>query len=126
VLAAAPGLSAAILCPATVVLISAAGEIGNRAGLRHRGTSERTDDIGILTGAALELLALLLAISGLVVIFVDLDRPARGFIRGPVQAPVDAEGSIPQQVADRRAAALAREPEARHIRRPHRRTGEAP
>lgn len=57
------GLSAAILYPATVVLISAAGEIGNRAGLRHRGTSERTDDIGILTGAALGLLALLLAFS---------------------------------------------------------------
>jgi hypothetical protein len=53
------GLSAAILYPATVVLISAAGEVGNRAGLRHRGTSERTDDIGILTGAALGLLALL-------------------------------------------------------------------
>lgn len=55
------GLSAAILYPTMVVLISAAGEIGNRAGLRHRGNSERTDDIGILTGAALGLLALLLA-----------------------------------------------------------------
>jgi hypothetical protein len=57
------GLSAAILYPAAVALITAAGEIGNRAGLRHRGSSERTDDIGILTGAALGLLALLLAFS---------------------------------------------------------------
>lgn len=55
------GLSAAILYPATVVLISSAGEIGNWAGLRQRGNSERTDDIGTLTGAALGLLALLLA-----------------------------------------------------------------
>jgi hypothetical protein len=57
------GLSAAILYPATVVLISAAGEVGNRAGLRHRGTSERTHDIGILTGAALGLLALSFSIA---------------------------------------------------------------
>jgi len=57
------GLGAAILYPATVVLIAAAGEFGNRAGLRHRSDPGRTDDIGILAGAALGLLALLLAFS---------------------------------------------------------------
>ena len=52
-----------MLCPVTIILIAGAAEIGNRIGLRaHRAESE-APDIGTLTGAALGLLALLLAFS---------------------------------------------------------------
>lgn len=55
------GVDARVLYPATILLIAAAGEIGNRLGLRLSHLERNTGDIGILTGAALGLLALLLA-----------------------------------------------------------------
>lgn len=53
----------AVLCPIAIVLIAGAAEIGNRIGLRSRGAETEAPDIGTLTGAALGLLALLLAFS---------------------------------------------------------------
>jgi hypothetical protein len=52
-----------VLYPVTIGLIAGAGELGNRIGLRPRGGEPGTSDIGTLTGAALGLLALLLAFS---------------------------------------------------------------
>jgi len=52
-----------ILYPATILLIAGAAEIGNRIGRRSRAADNGGSDIGTLTGAALGLLALLLAFS---------------------------------------------------------------
>ena len=56
-------LDLAVLYPATFLLIAAAAELGNRIGLRFRDTEHGGTDISTLTGAALGLLALLLAFS---------------------------------------------------------------
>lgn len=54
-------VSVAVIYPATLILILGAGEIANRIGLRFRGSEKHAADFGILAGAALGLLALLLA-----------------------------------------------------------------
>ena len=56
-------LGAAFLCLAIAVLIAGAGELGNLVGRRFRKAHADGGDIGTLTGAALGLLALLLAFS---------------------------------------------------------------
>jgi hypothetical protein len=56
-------LTLAVLCPVTILLIAGAAEIGNRIGLRSHRAETEAPDIGTLTGAALGLLALLLAFS---------------------------------------------------------------
>ncbi len=56
-------ITLAVLCPVTIVLIAGAAEIGARIGLRSHRTEPEGRDIGTLTGAALGLLALLLAFS---------------------------------------------------------------
>ena len=56
-------LTLAVLCPVTIVLIAGAAEIGNRIGLRSHRAESDAPDVGTLTGAALGLLALLLAFS---------------------------------------------------------------
>jgi hypothetical protein len=56
-------LDFAILYPAIIILIAAATELGHRTGLRFRENEPRHADLGTLTGAALGLLALLLAFS---------------------------------------------------------------
>ncbi len=56
-------LSLLALYPATIILIAGAAELGNRIGLRFRGTENGGSDISTLSGAALGLLALLLAFS---------------------------------------------------------------
>jgi len=56
-------LDLALLYPVGVVLIAGAAEIGNVCGRRFRSTEQPGDDLGTLTGAALGLLALLLAFS---------------------------------------------------------------
>ena len=56
-------LGAAFLYPAIAVLIAGAGELGNLIGRRFRRSHAEGGDIGTLTGAALGLLALLLAFS---------------------------------------------------------------
>jgi hypothetical protein len=56
-------LPAPFLYPAIAVLIAGAGELGNLLGRHFRRTHAEGGDIGTLTGAALGLLALLLAFS---------------------------------------------------------------
>src|SRR6185295_15066771 len=56
-------LGAAFLYPAIAVLIAGAGELGNLIGRLFRKTHTEGGDIGTVTGAALGLLALLLAFS---------------------------------------------------------------
>src|SRR3954469_14537272 len=56
-------LNAAFLYPAVAVLIAGSGELGNLIGRRFRSSHTEGGDIGTLTGAALGLLALLLAFS---------------------------------------------------------------
>jgi uncharacterized membrane protein YtjA (UPF0391 family) len=56
-------LSLGILYPAVVILIAGAAELGNWIGLRFRRLQTADADIGTLTGAALGLVALLLAFS---------------------------------------------------------------
>lgn len=56
-------LDASILYPIIAVLVASAGEAGNRIGLRHSNTRVDGAYIGTVTGAALGLLALLLAFS---------------------------------------------------------------
>jgi hypothetical protein len=56
-------LSLAVLYPSIIILTVAAAELGNWIGLRFRGGQIGGADIGTLTGAALGLLALLLAFS---------------------------------------------------------------
>lgn len=56
-------LNIAILFPATIILIVGAAELGNWIGVRHRAAEAESADLGTLTGAALGLLALLLAFS---------------------------------------------------------------
>jgi len=56
-------LDAAFLYPAVAVLIAGSGELGNLIGRRFRISHTEGGDIGTLTGAALGLLALLLAFS---------------------------------------------------------------
>jgi hypothetical protein len=56
-------LNMALLYPATAILIAGAAELANRLGLRDRKTDAPVADIGTVTGAALGLLALLLAFS---------------------------------------------------------------
>lgn len=56
-------LDASILYPVIAVLIAGAGELGSRIGLRHRDTQIDGGYIATVTGAALGLLALLLAFS---------------------------------------------------------------
>jgi len=56
-------LDLAILYPATIILIVGAIEFGSRMGLRSRQANVASGDFGTLTGAALGLLALLLAFS---------------------------------------------------------------
>jgi hypothetical protein len=56
-------LNFAILYPAIIILIAGATELGHRTGLRFREIEPRRPDLGTLTGAALGLLALLLAFS---------------------------------------------------------------
>jgi hypothetical protein len=53
----------AILYPLTIVLIAGAAEVGAWIGWRTRSVADDASDIGTLTGAALGLLALLLAFS---------------------------------------------------------------
>ena len=50
-----------VLYPAMLVLILGAGELANRIGLRFRGADKHPADLGTLAGAALGLLALLIA-----------------------------------------------------------------
>ena len=57
------GLDLAFLYPMTGILIAGAAELGNWIGLRFRRADAEGSDIGTLTGAALGLLALLLAFS---------------------------------------------------------------
>jgi hypothetical protein len=52
-----------VLLPAVFVLVEAAAELGNRIGLRFRAANAGKADFGTLTGAALGLLALLVAFS---------------------------------------------------------------
>ncbi len=52
-----------ILCPVTGIVIAGAAELGTWIGLRFRRADSEGSDIGTLTGAALGLLALLLAFS---------------------------------------------------------------
>jgi hypothetical protein len=56
-------LNFAILYPVVMILIVGATELGHRTGLRLREMEPRRPDLGTLTGAALGLLALLLAFS---------------------------------------------------------------
>ncbi|HBK09001.1 MAG TPA: hypothetical protein DDZ81_24610 [Acetobacteraceae bacterium] len=56
-------INLAILYPAVILVIAAAGELGHRLGLRLRRLDRERPDLGTLTGAALGLLALLLAFS---------------------------------------------------------------
>ena len=53
----------AVLYPLTIVLITGAAEVGAWIGWRSRSAVDDAPDIGTLTGAALGLLALLLAFS---------------------------------------------------------------
>ena len=57
------GLNMAILGPVTIILIGGAAELGSWLGLRFRGAPTEGAAISTLTGAALGLLALLLAFS---------------------------------------------------------------
>jgi hypothetical protein len=52
-----------IFYPAVIILIATAGELGHVLGLRRRRSEPGGPDLGILTGAAIGLLALLLAFS---------------------------------------------------------------
>ena len=56
-------LDASILYPIIAILIAGAGEAGSQIGLRHRDTQVDRSYIATVTGAALGLLALLLAFS---------------------------------------------------------------
>jgi hypothetical protein len=56
-------LTLLVLYPTTILLIAGAAELGTRIGLRSRKAETAGADIGTLTGAALGLLALLLAFS---------------------------------------------------------------
>jgi hypothetical protein len=56
-------INLAVLYPAIIILIAAAGEFGHRIGLRLRRLAPARPDLGVLTGAALGLLALLLSFS---------------------------------------------------------------
>jgi hypothetical protein len=56
-------LNFAILYPVIMILVAGATELGHRIGLRLREMEPRRADLGTLTGAALGLLALLLAFS---------------------------------------------------------------
>jgi hypothetical protein len=53
----------AILYPAIIIVIAAAAELGHRTGLRLRRLASERPDLGVLTGAGLGLLALLLSFS---------------------------------------------------------------
>jgi hypothetical protein len=57
------GLDLLVLCPVTIVLIAGAAELGNRIGLRLHSAKTEHNDVGTLAGAALGLLALLIAFS---------------------------------------------------------------
>ena len=56
-------LDIALLYPAIIILIAGAAELGSWIGLRHHGDQTKGADIGTLTGAALGLLALMVAFS---------------------------------------------------------------
>jgi Protein of unknown function (DUF4239) len=57
------GLDMQVLYPVTIILIAGAAELGNLIGLRFHAARSENADVGTLAGAALGLLALLIAFS---------------------------------------------------------------